>query len=145
MKVVFDTNVIVSGFLTPSGPPGALVRLAADGVLVLCHDARVLSEYREVLLRPKFGFDPALVDPFVEQIEAEGFLVAGAPLARRLPDPDDEPFLEIALAAGAPLVTGNLRDYPIGARAGAEVYSPSSFVEILRRNKLFSGRPSSSS
>ena len=132
MRVVLDTNVIVSGFLNPAGPPGTLVRLAAEGVLSLCHDARILTEYREVLLRPKFGFSAAMVDPFLEQIEADGFLASAVPLARPLPDPDDESFLEVAVAASAPLVTGNIRHFPVASRAGTEVLSPAAFVDKLR-------------
>ena len=87
MKVVLDTNVLVSGFLNPYNPPGALVLYAAEGRLQLCYDARILSEYRDVLLRPKFGFKAALMNDFLAQVEAEGFAVAGEPLSRRLPDP----------------------------------------------------------
>jgi len=133
MRVVLDTNVIVSGFLNPSGPPGTLVRLAAEGVLSLCYDARVLSEYRAVLLRPKFGLTAGVVEPFLEQVEDGGFLAAAAPLRRRLPDRGDEPFLEVALAADATLVTGNLRHFPAALRAGADVLAPAAFVNRLRR------------
>lgn len=133
MRVVLDTNVVVSGFLNPAGSPGMLVRLAAERILSVCYDARVLAEYREVLLRPKFELSARLVDPFLEQIEAEGFLAGAVPLPRALPDRDDEPFLEIAIAAQAPLVTGNVRHFPSGSRAGAEVLSPAELLERLRR------------
>jgi putative PIN family toxin of toxin-antitoxin system len=132
MRVVLDTNVIVSGFLNPAGPPGTLVRLAAEGALSLCYDARILTEYREVLCRPRFVFPVLMLESFLEQIEADGFLASAAPLPHSLPDPDDEPFLEVAVAARAPLVTGNTRHFPSGARAGAEILAPSAFVEKLR-------------
>ncbi|MFI5360784.1 MAG: putative toxin-antitoxin system toxin component, PIN family [Elusimicrobiota bacterium] len=135
MRVVLDTNVVVSGFLNPSGPPGTLVRMVAEGILCLCHDARILAEYRDVLLRPKFGLPASLVEPFLEQIEADGFLASAAPLPSSLPDPDDEPFLEIAVASLAPLVTGNIRHYPAKARVGAEVLAPAAFVARLRGAK----------
>lgn len=132
MRVVLDTNVIVSGFLNPAGPPGTLVRLAADGALSICHDARLLSEFREVLLRSKFGLSASLVDSFLEQVEADGFLASAVPLAHPLPDPDDEPFLEIAIAASAPLITGNMRHFPAVLRSSAALFSPAAFVEKLR-------------
>ena len=133
MKVVLDTNVLVSGFLNPRGAPGALVRLAAEGRLTPCYDARILAEYREVLLRPRFGLTPGLVDAFLDQVESEGHPASPRPLSSRLPDPDDEPFLEVAASCVAPLVTGNLRHYPASARAGVEVESPAEFLERLRR------------
>ena len=48
------------------------------------------------------------------------------------PDPDDEPFLEVALSAGVPLVTGNLRDFPTSLRQGVHVLSPADFLKTLR-------------
>ena len=133
MKIVLDTNVLVSGLLQPLGPSGQIVRLVASGELVLCHDPRILAEYREVLLREKFRFDPERVDALLEQIRAVGIPVAARPLAIRLPDPDDEPFLEIALAGGTLyLVTGNAKHYPAEARQAAEVLSPRSFIELYR-------------
>jgi putative PIN family toxin of toxin-antitoxin system len=133
MKIALDTNVLVSGLLQPFGPSGQIVRLVASGELVLCHDARILAEYREVLFRQKFRFDPERVEALLEEIRAGGIPVAAGPLAVRLPDPDDEPFLEVALAGGAQcLVTGNIKHYPAEARQGAEVLSPRSFIELYR-------------
>jgi putative PIN family toxin of toxin-antitoxin system len=133
MKIVLDTNILVSGLLQPFGPSGQIVRLVAVGELVLCHDSRILAEYREVLLRKKFSFDPERVEILLDEIRAGGIPVAARPLAIRLPDPDDEPFLEIALAGGAQcLVTGNIKHYPADARHGVEVISPRSFIELYR-------------
>lgn len=133
MRLVLDTNVVVSGFLNPHGPPGTLVRLAAAGELTLCYDSRVLSEYREVLARPKFGLDPEAVADFMEQVHADGVPVDPVPLAHRLPDPADEPFLEVALAGRAEcLVTGNLKDFPGDRRQGVRVLSPAQAVDLIR-------------
>src|SRR5262249_34598463 len=133
MKIVLDTNVLVSGLLQPFGPSGQIVRLVASGDLVLCHDSRVLAEYQEVLLRAKFRFDRERVGSLLEQIRADGIPVSARPLAIRLPDPDDEPFLEIALAGEVQyLVTGNGKHYPAAACQGIVVLSPRSFVELFR-------------
>ena len=133
MKIVLDTNVLVSGLLQPFGPSGQIVRLVASGGLVLCHDSRILAEYREVLLREKFHFDPERVEILLEEIRTGGIPVSARPLAIRLPDPDDEPFLEIALSGGAQdLVTGNIKHYPADARHGVEVLSPRSFIDLYR-------------
>lgn len=133
MKIVLDTNVLVSGLLQPFGPPGQIVRLVASGELVLYHDPRILAEYREVLLRDKFGFDPERAGILLEEIRAGGIPVAARPLAIRLPDSEDEPFLEVALAGGAQcLVTGNVKHYPAEARSGVEVLAPRSFIELYR-------------
>jgi putative PIN family toxin of toxin-antitoxin system len=134
LRIVLDTNVLVSGLLSPFGPPAEIVRLCASGALRLCFDARILAEYREVLARPRFGFDAEDVETLLWQLEATGELVVGTPLGARLPDRDDEPFLEVAVAARAEhLVTGNLRHYPRSSRAGVRVVSPRAFLDVLRR------------
>lgn len=134
MKVVVDTNVLVSGFLNPYGPPGAIAGFAASGDLTLCYDARILAEYREVLLRPKFALDAQAVDDFLAQVEAEGEPVTAAPLPHHLPDRSDEPFLEVALRARAEcVVTGNRAHFPARLRFGMRVLSPAEFVDAFRR------------
>lgn len=132
MRIVLDTNVLASALLSPNGAPAAVLQRVLAGRVVLCFDARVLSEYREVLRRPKFGFDARLVDDLLEFLESEGELVASVPLPLSLPDPDDGKFLEVAAAAGADhLVTGNLRHFPTRARRGVSVVSPRDFLEMV--------------
>ena len=136
MRIVLDTNVLVSGLLNPFGSPGRIVQLVAAGELSLCYDARILCEYRDVLLRPGFGFRSDHVDRLLEQIRTAGEPVAAVPLAHRLPDRDDEPFLEVAVAAAAEyLVTGNLRHYPARARGDTRVLSPAAFLKIFQANR----------
>ncbi|MDP2755681.1 MAG: putative toxin-antitoxin system toxin component, PIN family, partial [Nitrospirota bacterium] len=57
MNIVLDTNVLVAGLLSPFGPCGEIVRMVSSGELILLFDARILSEYDEVLRRPKFKFE----------------------------------------------------------------------------------------
>ena len=131
MRVVLDTNVLVSGLITPFGPAGDIVRLLAAGVIRACYDARILAEYREVLSRPAFGITAERMEALIDQVRADGVLVTARPLAARLPDPDDEMFLAVALAAGATcLVTGNLRHYPDRSRRGLPVVSPRRFLDL---------------
>ena len=60
-------------------------------------------------------------------------LASPVPLAARLPDLDDEPFLEAAIAARADfLVTGNGDHYPPDRRCGIRVVSPRRFIETER-------------
>ena len=56
MRIVLDTNVLVSGFLSPYGPPGAILRSILAGSITLCFDERILTEYRDVLTRGRFAF-----------------------------------------------------------------------------------------
>ncbi|MFH1904564.1 MAG: putative toxin-antitoxin system toxin component, PIN family [bacterium] len=134
MKIVLDTNVIVSGLLSPYNAPGEIVRMVSSGILKLCYDARILSEYQSVLLRLKFKFDPEHIDALIDQIEACGCIAASKPLPEKLPDADDEPFLEVALGAKASyLITGNAIHYPLKLRQGIKIVSPNKFIDIYRK------------
>jgi putative PIN family toxin of toxin-antitoxin system len=134
MKVVIDTNVLVSGLLTPFSNCGEIVRMVASGSLQLAFDARIISEYAEVLARPKFGFESAAVDALLSFIQSNGIVASGNPLPESLPDPFDEAFLEVAIASGAEvLVTGNIRHFPPELRQGVCILDPARFVELCRK------------
>ena len=133
---MLDTNVLLSGLLNPYGPPGQIVQLVAAGEVSLCFDARIFAEYRDVLLRPKFDFRAEHVDALLEQIRAAGISAATHPLTCRLPDRDDEPFLEVAIATAADcLVTGNPRHYPVRLQFGVAIVSPAQFVDAYRTRR----------
>ena len=107
--------------------------MVSSGVVVLCVDARILAEYDEVLARPKFGFDPDAVAALLGHVDFRSEAIASEPLDRRLPDPDDEPFLEVASASAADcLATGNLVHFPLNARDGVPVLSPAEFMAHIR-------------
>ena len=130
MRLVVDTNVLVSGLLTPFGAPGVVVSLIAAGRLVLCYDARILAEHDDVLRRPVFAFGEENIASFLAQIQAQGELVAPVPLSIGLRDEDDEPFVEVAAAARVEfLVTGNLRHFPQGVWNGTRIVSPREFLD----------------
>ncbi len=137
MKIVLDTNVIVSGLLSPYNAPGEIIRMVSSGILKLCYDARILFEYQSVLLRPKFKFDSEHIDALIDQIKSCGCIAASKPLPKKLPDIDDEPFLEVALGAEVSyLITGNLIHYPVKLRQGIKVISPAEFIDIYRKSGL---------
>ena len=132
MRAVLDTNVLVSGTLSPNGPPAAVLRALLTERMILCFDERIVSEYRDVLTRNKFSFDPDLVEELIGFLEASGSPTLAAPLAVTLPDPWDQMFIEVAISSNADfLVTGNLKHFPESARAGVSVVSPRDFLELL--------------
>lgn len=134
MNIVLDTNVLVSGLLKVRSDAGVIVRMIAAGSLIVIYDFRILAEYQDVLGRPKFGFGQTDVEALLTQIKAEGILVNAKPLSTPLPDRDDEPFLEAALAAeGAVLVTGNKRHFPLSPVCSLSVFSPGEFISYWRK------------
>jgi len=132
MIIVLDTNVIVSGILRPYSKAASILRLVATGAITLAYDLRIFSEYRDVLNRPKFTFAKEDIDAFIDQVEKEGVLVSVMPLKFRLPDPEDESFLEVALAGKAiAIVTGNKRHFPKKECEGTRILSPAEFLEAF--------------
>ncbi len=53
MRIVVDTNVLVSGLLNADGPPGMVVNRVLSRAVIALYDSRMLAEYREVLARPR--------------------------------------------------------------------------------------------
>ncbi|MFO7871431.1 MAG: putative toxin-antitoxin system toxin component, PIN family [Kiritimatiellia bacterium] len=133
MRIVLDTNVLVSGLLTPFGTCGEIVRMLTSSEVVLCVDARILLEYSDVLHRPEFDIDPQGVNIVMEYIQDSSEIHATSPLNNPLPEEDDNPFMEVALSSGAHcLVTGNLKHFPKHCRAGVQVLSPKQFLDDFR-------------
>lgn len=133
MKIVLDTNVLISGLLSPDRAPAHILQMILEGSLTLCHDPRILAEYREVIHRPKFGFPANAIDDLLQFIETDGLSVTAPPLPTTLPDADDLMFLEIAVAAKADyLITGNLKHFPHTSCHGISVINPASFVRIAQ-------------
>ena len=113
MIVVLDTNVIVSALWTPNGKAAYIVNQVIAGNLKLCHDYRILTEYREVLSRPKFKFSSWQINFLLETFEKDGISVIPQPLTNiPFADESDKVFYEVAKFCSAPLVTGNLKHFP---------------------------------
>ena len=114
-----------------SVPDRALTAIWACEAKVL-YDARILEEYRRVLIRPKFkAIDPTRIEELLSRIEHLGEVVlAVAHWDGVMPDEDDRQFVEVAIAGGADaIITGNLRDYP--ADVGCAVHPPASLLAML--------------
>ena len=130
MRVVIDTNVMVSGVLNPYGPPGRILSALLAGTIVTLYDERILSEYREVLFRPAFGLSRSDVEVLLNFVEATGEHISAEPLSLLLPDPTDLPFLEVAASGDADtLITGNSRHFkPRRGQHSVLVTTPADFL-----------------
>jgi len=134
LRIVLDTNVLVSGLLSSSGPPREILRLLETAPIVPCLNESIVVEYRDVLARPRLALPVSAVANLLLLLESVGEHIPTGPYSVSLPDPDDEVFLAVALAAHADfLVTGNLRDFPARLRQGVAVVSPREFIDALHR------------
>ena len=130
--VVLDTNVIVSAGITPAGAPAMLVfDWVLSGKVNVATSPLVVAEYREVVRRPRFqkyGFPPRWLEFLID----ESLSLADPESSQQSsPDPKDTPFLALANAAGAWLVTGNLKHFPEAVRNGVTVLSPADYLAHL--------------
>ena len=133
MRVVLDTNILVSALLNVHGAPAQVLGLVRQGILTLCADGRILDEYEEALCRPEFPFSSADVANLTRFLRQSCELVSTRPPVHPLPDPDDEPFLEVAVYGRIDaLVTGNLRHFPNDRRAGVRVVTPAELTALMQ-------------
>jgi putative PIN family toxin of toxin-antitoxin system len=113
IRVVLDTNIVVSALLQPLGPPAQVLVLAIIGALQLCVSGPVYAEYEEVISRPRFHRTAEVISGALRAVRENSLWVRPTETVRACSDPDDDIFLECAQAAEAAyLVTGNLRHFP---------------------------------
>jgi len=131
VRAVLDTNVVVSGFLTPGGTPARVLALLDSRRLTAVYSGSILKEYEEVLARPKFAINPRAIATYLSLLRLEGLRVTPVAIEDpSLPDPADFPFMVAALAAACPVVTGDLRHFP--RTTGVEAISPAELLARLR-------------
>jgi len=113
MRVVLDTNIIISACIKPGGNEARMIELVQAGVLIACLSEALLEEYREVAERKKFETRRECLIGAIDAIRANAVVVDPLERCDACTDPDDNLLLECALAAKASfVVTGNLADFP---------------------------------
>jgi putative PIN family toxin of toxin-antitoxin system len=131
LKIVVDTNVLVSSLIRSEGIPARILDIILGRQAKTVLDHRIYLEYVEVLLRPEFGFSRELVDDLLDFLWLSSERVRVATMSVELPDADDTKFLEVAMTASADfLITGNLRHFPARQRHGVHVVSPREWWEL---------------
>ena len=131
---VIDTNVFVSALLArhEDSPTVTVVEMLFDSTVIPVFSKAILEEYSEVLHRVKFGFDPATVNAFLQEVAQRGILLEPGQTGIVLPDMYDVPFYAVTLAHGNDrtyLVTGNLKHFPLRPF----IVTPAQFLEKIRQ------------
>ena len=101
IRVVLDTNVIVSGLLAADSLPATILDLALQGKIHAALSPSILAELDRVLRRPRFAFEPRKIGSFLALFKSRSKLVSPKKtlnLCKR--DSSDNRFLECAEAAG---------------------------------------------
>jgi predicted nucleic acid-binding protein len=68
IRVVFDTNIIVSALLQPLGPPARAFMFALGGSVQMCLSGGVYAEYEELIRRPRFLRSEEAIDSALRAI-----------------------------------------------------------------------------
>ena len=140
LQVVFDSNVIISGFLF-GGPPARLLELALGDSVQAYTSTPILDEVRDVLQRPKFGLSPDQALVLVEELH--DLCEVGTP-GRRVntitADPDDNMILECAQAANAKLIiSGDSHLLDLVRWKGIDILSPADAIKRIESQHLHAG------
>lgn len=128
---VLDTNVLVSAILGASrmSIPTKVLKAVTEEKLVPLYNDEIIDEYREVLLRKKFHFDPELIESVLSTIVTDGiYMDRTKSIEEIFPDPKDIVFYEVSLSKeGSFLVTGNIKHFP----QKSFVITPAEMVRLL--------------
>src|SRR6266545_5979254 len=140
MRVVLDTNTIISRYLSPSGTPARIFQYWEQGAFTLVVSEPILVEIERVFFYPRINKRLRLSDKAIAGIVA-GFATFGELVTpqQRLrvveADPDDDMFIECAVEGKADyLVSGNTKHLTnLKEYQGIQILTPAQFVLVLER------------
>jgi putative PIN family toxin of toxin-antitoxin system len=131
LRLVIDTNILVSAVLKPHGLERTVLLLAITKPAKLYVTEAIVAEYRNVLARPELKIRRGLQQQFLQLIKNHARFVCAVHPLKVAKDPGDDKFLECADAARADyLVTGNQRHFPKFWKK-TKVISSREFISIV--------------
>jgi putative PIN family toxin of toxin-antitoxin system len=137
VRLVLDTNVLVSGLLKRSGPPARILELILSGQAIPILQPDILDEYTRVLARPRLNISPIYARQMLRFLAVAGEWInptVSEPDLTDVPDLSDLPFAQAAISSGARiLVTGNQRHFTYLAEHGVNVLSPAEFLSLFSK------------
>lgn len=140
MRVVLDTNTLVSALLSPNGPPRRLLNDARAQVFELCSSPVLMAELLDVVSREKFAtrFTQAGLTPLgiVGEVRRMACMVSPGSVPRVIADDaDDDHVLACALAGNADLiVSGDKHLHGLGGKyQGIPIVTPAEAVQLIGR------------
>lgn len=133
MIVTFDTNVLVSGAVF-RGVPGRILAASVDHRFTLVLSPPILQEFRDVLSRNKFGFNPDVVEAVTRDLESHSVIAYPKKLHHVVMDDlDDTAVIDCAVEANAEyIVSGDEHLTALGTIERISVVTPIQFVQIAK-------------
>jgi putative PIN family toxin of toxin-antitoxin system len=126
IRVVLDTNILVSALLSPLGNPAKIYKMILTEILKLAYSPKIIEEYRDVLFRPRLRIPAEEAQKVLEAIQEYGEQMEPIPSTHDMIDEDDRVFYDTAKSAGACLITGNKKHYP----EEAFIMTPAEFLSL---------------
>ena len=113
LRLVIDTNVLVSAALKPEGLQRTALILAVTKPALFYASHPVLKKYADVLSRPELAIRKGIRQQLLQLVKNHSHIVTPSRRVEICTNPDDNVFLECADAARADyLITGNQRHFP---------------------------------
>ncbi len=131
IKVVIDTNVVVSATLVDQGPSAGILNLATNRKLQMFVSPVILAEYDKVLRRPRLKLDPTRISAVMALIRRTSTEVFPSRTLRISQDEADNRFYECADEAAADyLITGNTQDFSKDHQT-TKIITPRDFIDLV--------------
>jgi len=106
IKIVIDTNILVSSLLSPLGNPAKIMALVSLKELQIFYNKNIMAEYKKVLAYEQFKFSFETQKNAIENIKELGVIIEPTASVIPLPDETDRIFYDTAKAGEAILITG---------------------------------------
>jgi len=137
VKVVYDTNIIISAIIA-KGRPYLLLQLAYNDKVDLFISPDLLKEYEEVIKRPKFKISKADISGTLSLIKTHSKMIIPKMKIGQMPQNQaDNKVLEFALSAKADyLITGNKKHFTFSEFKGTKILNPAEFIEVISKELL---------
>jgi putative PIN family toxin of toxin-antitoxin system len=130
MRVVVDTNVIVSALMNINGTPAKILSLILNGDVKILYDNRIIFEYAEVLSRNDFGFPKEIINDLLNYFKHEGEFINSEYIKTKFSDETDKKFYEVYKSGEAKyLITGNKKHFP----KEDVIIIPKDFMQVYER------------
>lgn len=113
MRLVIDTNIIVSALLSADGTAFRILSNVLDGMYTVIVSQEILEEYEDVLRRDKFGFDEDIVSFLLDWFRKNAVWIEVVKSDVPMIDEKDRVFFDVAKCCKAKLLTGNAKHYPV--------------------------------
>lgn len=132
-KIILDTNVVVSSLIQRSYPYKIIYELFVDDKFLLFVSEELMSEYYDVLSRPKFAKFPDFfgkAESLLADIETKAKKVKPTLKLDLISDKDDNMVLELADECMADfIITGNTNDFTFSAYKQTKIVNPKEYWE----------------